>query len=371
MLLQGCGTVLQFAVGWDNEETTKRSENKSVTVTSAPPGATISRRGGDGNEVMLGPSPWVDTHPIEVEETIEEPSTWAIWTGCVVSLVAGTAIAVATSDGSTSSSSFDEFDETSSSSSDSDPVVLIGGGLVLGGIVDLIVGIVQEATPSTVKSRNVIAGKQEYQYIARQSGLPEASSKISFPDMSATHLVLDPAYVAQQQQVVAVSTPVRTEDKPVSSQTGGGGVQAGPGWVIAVMNVEDSNAGERERALDPGLVRNLGDQIRVFIAQRGVHTIDRGAQEKALKDQISSAKSESYKSCYDDSCQVELGKALAASHILRTRVTRFGKRCVLNGELIDLKAEVTMAAASSQGDCGEEGFLNMGEEVAKNLVRSR
>jgi hypothetical protein len=367
VFLNGCGTVLQFAVGWDNEATTRKSETKSVTVTSAPPGATISRRGGDGNEVLLGNSPLTDTHTIEVEETIEEPSTWAIWTGCVVSLVAGTAISVATTDGTSpsSSSSFDEFDSDVSSSSDSDPLVLVGGFLVLGGVVDLIVGIVQEATAPSVKSRAVLAGKQEYQYIGRANGLPEASSKIMFPDANATHLVLDPAYIAQQQ---SFQQPVTTE-KPAEPQTGG--VQAGAGWVVAVMNVEDSNAGERERALDPGLVRNLGDQIRVFIAQRGVHTIDRGAQEKALKDQISSAKSESYKSCYDDSCQVELGKALAASHILRTRVTRFGKRCVLNGELIDLKAEVTMAAASSQGDCGEEGFLNMGEEVAKNLVRGR
>lgn len=120
-------------------------------------------------------------------------------------------------------------------------------------------------------------------------------------------------------------------------------------------DVEDVNAQDGEQAIDRGLVKNLGDQLRVFIAQHGLRTIDRSAQDKALREQIKVMKSESYESCYADECQVELGKALAASPILRTRITRFGSRCVLNGELIDLKAEVTTAAASSQGACEAEG----------------
>ena len=56
--------------------------------------------------------------------------------------------------------------------------------------------------------------------------------------------------------------------------------------------------------------------------------------------------------------------ALAATHILRSKITRFGSKCVLNGELIDLRSEVAVAAASSRGDCVAEGFLNMSEEVA-------
>jgi hypothetical protein len=98
-----------------------------------------------------------------------------------------------------------------------------------------------------------------------------------------------------------------------------------------------------------------------------VKTIDRGAQERYVREQISALKKESFKSCYDDSCQIELGKALAASHILRSRVTRFGKRCVLNAEVIDLRAEVTMGAASARGDCAAEGFLTMSEELANSL----
>ena len=59
----------------------------------------------------------------------------------------------------------------------------------------------------------------------------------------------------------------------------------------------------------------------------------------------------------------------AASHILRAQITRFGSLCVLNGELVDLRAEVATAAASSRGTCEEEGFLQMSEEVATILVK--
>lgn len=134
------------------------------------------------------------------------------------------------------------------------------------------------------------------------------------------------------------------------------------------MEVEDVSTRAKRDRIDSDLVRNIGDQLRIFVAERGVRTIDRSAQDRAFQETIGSLKAESYKSCYDDSCQIELGKALAATHILRTKITRFGSRCVLNGELIDLRKEVAVAAASSRGDCGAEGFLGMSEDVAVTIT---
>lgn len=135
-------------------------------------------------------------------------------------------------------------------------------------------------------------------------------------------------------------------------------------WVVAVMNVES----RKEVDVGDTFLDNVVSQLRITIATFGVRTVDQGAQTRALEDQIGALKRESYKGCYDDKCQIELGKALAASHILRTNVTRFGRVCVLNGELIDLKAEVAIGAASAQGDCTEEGFLTMIDQVAERLV---
>lgn len=138
--------------------------------------------------------------------------------------------------------------------------------------------------------------------------------------------------------------------------------------VIAVMDVEPSSALAREHEIDGELLRDLVDQLRVMVAQHGARTIDRSAQDRALRQQISNLKQESYDSCYAETCQIELGKALAASHILRSQLKRFGKRCVLSAELVDLKSEVTMAASSAQGECEPEGLLIMSDAVASALV---
>jgi hypothetical protein len=156
--------------------------------------------------------------------------------------------------------------------------------------------------------------------------------------------------------------PVAAEPPPSAN------VRAHTGWVVAVMDVEDRDGAHDGVTI--ALLRNIGDQLRIFVAEKGLRTIDRGQQESMIRAQIADAKKDSYKSCYDNGCQIELGKALAASHILRAQVARFGHSCVLNAELIDLKTEVSIAATSARGACEEEGFLTMSETVAAGLVTS-
>ncbi len=134
------------------------------------------------------------------------------------------------------------------------------------------------------------------------------------------------------------------------------------------MEVQDSNAASRSQGVDPILVRNLSDQLRVFVAERGIRTVDKGSTQRALDDLLQEMAKDSYNACYDESCQIELGKALAASHILRTRITRFGSQCVLNSELIDLRSQVSISAASARGGCSPEGFLDMSERVAQSIA---
>lgn len=139
-------------------------------------------------------------------------------------------------------------------------------------------------------------------------------------------------------------------------------------WVVAVMNIMDTQAADPERETDEVLLRSLSDQVRIDIARRGVRVVDRGQQERVLAEMVEEAKADSYKECYDTSCQVPLGKALAASHLLRSQIARFGKTCVLSGEMIDLAREVTVAAASVRADCSEEGFLEASESLTTNLI---
>jgi hypothetical protein len=376
----GCGLLLQTAVGWHSQETVTKTENKAIEVVSEPSGAQVIRRSPNGQETAIGTAPLTDSIPYQTETTIEHPSVWALVVGGLIEGGASIA-AIAAASGS------------NDSSTQALAAVLGGSTLVFLAIPELIVALVHGLSSDNVVQRKTVGGSQQFLYAGRITGYPDGLALVRVPDQGQAKLVLDtkgaqgtggqvatgPAKGSQSSGTVSSGSGAAASGAAASGAAASGaaasgaegavgGLKPAPNWVIAVMDVEDLNAQFKDRAIDPGLVKNLGDQIRIFVAQRGVRTVDRGAQEKAIQEQISSMKKESYKQCYDDSCQVELGKALAASHILRSRITRFGKRCVLNAELIDLKSEVTMAASSSQGDCEAEGFLTMSEKVATNLL---
>jgi TolB-like protein len=137
--------------------------------------------------------------------------------------------------------------------------------------------------------------------------------------------------------------------------------------VIAVLDVRDLSAADTKLAIDGGLMVSITSQLRVQLAQRGARVVDKGTMDSTLKKLAQEMKTESYQACFDDSCQIELGKALAATHILRSEIARFGSKCVLNVELFDLRDEVTVGGSSSRGDCEPESFLRMSEEAAVGL----
>ncbi|MCC7384392.1 MAG: hypothetical protein IT384_21275 [Deltaproteobacteria bacterium] len=136
-------------------------------------------------------------------------------------------------------------------------------------------------------------------------------------------------------------------------------------WVLAVMDLRASG----EVAIPEATRLALGDQLRVFLAEQRVRVIDRGAQDAALRSLIEGAKAESYGPCVDESCQIPLGRALAATHLVRPGVARFGGTCSTHAELVDLKTEVTVAAAALRGDCSDEGLLNASAGLAEQLLQ--
>lgn len=368
----GCGILLQSVFGWSSERTETVKKTHSVQIKSAPAGAQVTRRDPEGNEQVLGQAPFTDTLFYERTETIESPSSFGLYLGGVLSVGAGIgALVVATSDDS-STSSGDPFDDSlrDAGSAAGDVLLAIFGGTMLYlGVQDLLIGLIYGASGDSIKATsNLPAGT--YTYTAEVSGLPQATATVKPPDQSYANLILDGSVKATNLLAVAPPPPAPppvapTINVPPPSKSGRISNEAKT-WVIAVMEVEQVET--TGRSVDGQMVKNLGDQLRIFIAQSGVRTIDRGSQERAFKDQIQTMKSESYKECYDNSCQIELGKALAASHILRSRIAQFGSKCVLNAELIDLRSEVTVKASSARGACEPEGFLGMSEEVAQTLV---
>ena len=59
-------------------------------------------------------------------------------------------------------------------------------------------------------------------------------------------------------------------------------------------------------------------------------------------------KAESFAQCYDEACQIELGKEVAANLALSMTLTRIGRTCVTSMRLYDLRTASTLRAAAER-----------------------
>ena len=148
-----------------------------------------------------------------------------------------------------------------------------------------------------------------------------------------------------------------------------GGWPAGPAAaadqpVVAVFEIE--NAAE----LPADLVSGLTDYLRVKLSEtRAVRVVDKGEQQAQLRRLIEEQKQASYQACYEEACQIPLGKELAADRILRGSIARFGDQYVLSIELIDLVTGTSAAAASDKSAAGgQEELLASVERVVASLM---
>ena len=74
------------------------------------------------------------------------------------------------------------------------------------------------------------------------------------------------------------------------------------------------------------------------------------------------------KLCFAKSCQLRVGRALAADRSLSTRVMRLGKSCVVTATLYDLETQVTEKGAKAEVPCDEEGIKRALDQVVVQLA---
>jgi TPR repeat protein len=138
---------------------------------------------------------------------------------------------------------------------------------------------------------------------------------------------------------------------------------AGGPPVVAVFEIEDTGGA---RALKKELVASLGDYLDGQLAEGGVYQV---VPREALRAQLAQAKRESTRACFDDACQIEIGKAVAAEKTLSTRLIRIGEVCILKSSLFDLRREVSEHVANTKTGCKEDDLIAAVEEVAAKLKR--
>ncbi|MEQ8273921.1 MAG: PEGA domain-containing protein [Deltaproteobacteria bacterium] len=130
--------------------------------------------------------------------------------------------------------------------------------------------------------------------------------------------------------------------------------------IIAVFPIED-----RTETIPDKEVSQLTDYFGVKIAETGRFIVVPQADlEKALK----AAKVASYKSCVDESCQIEIGKELAAQKVLRTQIVQVGDQCAVTATLYDLRIAATEKAASVKGACNSNAFVASLEQTTTKLA---
>jgi len=133
---------------------------------------------------------------------------------------------------------------------------------------------------------------------------------------------------------------------------------------LAVMEIEDlSNKVGRDAA-----ARGT-DYLRATLnATRGFIVIDKTRQAEALLSVVSRERTESYRECYDQACQIPLGQALAADTILRTQITTIANFCTLSAELVDLEKEAAVGGGLVKFDCTEDGLSMAVEKLVPQIT---
>src|SRR5262245_48674027 len=78
--------------------------------------------------------------------------------------------------------------------------------------------------------------------------------------------------------------------------------------VVAVFEVQDMRVGADK--LGRAQLTALTDLLRNFLAEGGAYKV---VPQSGLRRAMIDAKKESYQECFDEACQIEIGKAVSAS----------------------------------------------------------
>jgi TPR repeat protein len=110
------------------------------------------------------------------------------------------------------------------------------------------------------------------------------------------------------------------------------------------------------------------DRLTAYLANQ---VTAKGAYQVVPRDQLLTKLREqkriSYKKCYEQSCQIQIGRELAASKSMATKIMRIGRRCIMTASIYNLKTSTQERAAAAKGKCDEDGMLKLIDDVIAKL----
>ncbi len=130
--------------------------------------------------------------------------------------------------------------------------------------------------------------------------------------------------------------------------------------IVAVFEIEDRGAGLSEDAR-----LRLVDYLSARLAATGAFSL---VPREQIRARLREEKKQSYRLCYDQACQIELGRELAAEKALATKIIKLGDRCTVSCTLFDLKTATTSAGATATGGCDEDSLAASMDEAVGQLA---
>ncbi len=134
--------------------------------------------------------------------------------------------------------------------------------------------------------------------------------------------------------------------------------RAGERPIMAVFDIENRGPDLPRAVLD-----NMSTYLTTLVAECSYQVLPRDEIRARIRNQ----KIASYKQCYDQKCQIELGRELAAQKTLATKILKIGDRCQLTSMLYDLKKAATEKAASVAATCDEKALLAAVKQLADKI----
>jgi hypothetical protein len=140
----------------------------------------------------------------------------------------------------------------------------------------------------------------------------------------------------------------------------------GPAPIVAVFDIQDDS-----KRYKPAQLQQLSEYLAGKLAEKGAFRV---VPRDQLRARLQREKTQTYQECYDMSCQIELGKAVAAEKSLATKLLRFGTACSVSLTLYDLRSEASESEGSAtedQRDCSERELLEALRRAVNRLTAGR
>ena|GEM_PF-4926163 len=128
--------------------------------------------------------------------------------------------------------------------------------------------------------------------------------------------------------------------------------------VVAVFDIKN------DARLKTRFIEDLRDILSAELARTGLFEI---APNSDIQNALRAKQAESYEDCYDESCQIEIGKEIAANKTLATAVKKAGTRCSIIANLYDLRRSTSEGGASVRSGCGEDELVDSIYDVVWQL----